>query len=273
VRWDAFGEGAPGLAGAARRVIEETDVRVHSTEHGGRLFVRVWHPTLGFSPGAQPAWVGLRIQVPARGAYHVATEAYHGVVSVRRLTLAGATLRGRAGEKLKGIDGYRLGTELCDVTLAGDVDVSNPMTELGASVIARVRVGAFIAFHGSWNRMPLPERGVPGRLRPVRARAPRRPARGLRRRVRRRHAGADPRAPPSHRARRGTGRGAVHQRRPARPHLESALRGTLTPTARRSEPCPCDLRRTRTQPDGIVWRASKIRHARCRESRGWIDIA
>jgi hypothetical protein len=142
VRWDAFSEGAQDPGAEARRVIAATEVQVHLVAREGRLLVRVWHPRLAFTvPGGQPAWVSLRIQVPNRGAYHVATEAFHGVVSVRRLSLSGATLSGRVGEKLKGIDGFIAGTELYDVTLAGDLEISNPLTELGAPVIARVRVG------------------------------------------------------------------------------------------------------------------------------------
>jgi len=143
VRWEAFGEGAAHPGEAARRAIEETAVRVHMTAHQGRLMVRVWHPTLGFTvPGAQPAWFGVRLQVPARGAYRVSVEAFHGIVAIRRLTLSRGAIRGRAGEKLKGIGGYIGGTELYDVTLAGDVDIANPTTPHGAPITARVRVAS-----------------------------------------------------------------------------------------------------------------------------------
>jgi hypothetical protein len=64
------------------------------------------------------------------------------VVAVRRLTLSGGSLRGRVGEKLKGIPGYVGGTELYDVTLAGDVDISNPMSEQGAPITARLRIAS-----------------------------------------------------------------------------------------------------------------------------------
>jgi hypothetical protein len=146
VRGDGFGEGAEIPAEAARRVIDATDVIVHITAHEGRLHVRVWHPRLDFTPSGQPAWVSVRIQVPNRGAYRVATEAFHGVVAIRRLTLGRSVLIGRVGEKLKGIDGFNGGTELYDVTLAGDVEISNPMAQHGAPVIARVRVASSCNF-------------------------------------------------------------------------------------------------------------------------------
>lgn len=143
VRWDAFGEGAAQPGESAKRAIEETGVSVHMTAHQGRLLIRVWHPRLGFTiPGSQPAWVGIRLQVPARGAYDISTEAFHGVVAVRRLTLSRGSFRGRVGEKLKGIPGFIGGTELYDVNLAGNVDISNPTTEHGAPIIARVRIAA-----------------------------------------------------------------------------------------------------------------------------------
>jgi hypothetical protein len=126
IRWDAFGEGSAQPGEAAKRVIEETEVQAHLTAHQGRLMARIWHPRLGFTvPGGQPAWVSVRLQVPSRGAYRVRTEAFHGLVAVRRLTLAGATLRGAVGEKFKGIPGFIGATELDNVELAGDADIDN----------------------------------------------------------------------------------------------------------------------------------------------------
>src|SRR5574341_31182 len=126
IRWDAFGEGSAQPGEAAKRVIEETEVQAHLTEHQGRLMVRVWHPRLGFTtPGGQPAFVSVRLQVPSHGAYRVRTEAFHGLVSVRRLTLASAILRGAVGEKFKGIPGFIGATELDNVELAGDVEIDN----------------------------------------------------------------------------------------------------------------------------------------------------
>lgn len=126
VRMEGFGEGSDDPAAAARRVIAETDLQVFLTNSGGRLMVRVWHPTLGFTtPGGQPAWVNVRLLVPNRGAYRVTSEAFHGNVAIRRLTLAGAMLRGNVGEKFKGIPGFIGQTELDNVALAGDVDIDN----------------------------------------------------------------------------------------------------------------------------------------------------
>src|SRR5262245_7942272 len=126
IRWDAFGEGSAQPGEAAKRVIEETEVQAHLTAHQGRLMARIWHPRLGFTaPGGQPAWVSVRLQVPSRGAYRVRTEAFHGLVAVRRLTLASATLRGAVGEKFKGIPGFIGATELDNVELAGDIDIDN----------------------------------------------------------------------------------------------------------------------------------------------------
>src|SRR5574341_1387065 len=126
IRWDAFGEGSAQPGEAAKRVIEETEVQAHLTGRQGRLMVRVWHPRLGFTaPGGQPPWVSVRLQVPSRGAYSVRTEAFHGLVSVRRLTLASAILRGAVGEKFKGIPGFIGATELDNVELAGDVEIDN----------------------------------------------------------------------------------------------------------------------------------------------------
>ena len=126
IRMEGFGEGSEEPSEAAARAIAETEIRAFMTSDNGRLTVRVWHPTLGFTnPGAQPAWVGVRLQVPARGAYRVRTEAFHGNVVVRRLTLAAATLRGAVGDKYKGIPGFLFGTELDNVALAGDIDIDN----------------------------------------------------------------------------------------------------------------------------------------------------
>ncbi len=88
--------------------------------------VRVWHSTLGFTaPGGQPAWVSVRLLVPSRGSYRVTAEAFHATIAIRRLTLAGATVRGDVGEKFKGIDGFIGSTELDNVELTGDVDIDN----------------------------------------------------------------------------------------------------------------------------------------------------
>jgi hypothetical protein len=156
IRWDGFGEGAENPGVAARRVIEETEVEAHLTAHDGQLMVRVWHPRLGFSiPGSQPAWLSIRLQLPARGAYRVRTEAFHGPVAIRRLTLAAATLRGAVGEKLKGIPGFLFGTELDNVELAGKIDIDNiaglpglrapapaPMLVHAAPITVKARVAA-----------------------------------------------------------------------------------------------------------------------------------
>jgi hypothetical protein len=126
VRVEGFGEGAASPREAAARVIGETALHTFITDSGGRLMVRVWHSTLGFTtPGGQPAGVSVRLQVPPRGRYRVTTEAFHGNVAIRRLTLAGATMRGNVGEKLKGINGFIGQTELDNVLLAGDVDIDN----------------------------------------------------------------------------------------------------------------------------------------------------
>ncbi len=126
IRVEGFGEGSPDPAQAAARVIDETTLHTHITRHDGRLMLRVWHSRLGFTtPGGQPAYLSVRVHVPARGAYRVRTEAFHGPVAVRRLTLAEAVLRGNVGEKLKGIPGFIGATELDNVELAGGVDIDN----------------------------------------------------------------------------------------------------------------------------------------------------
>jgi hypothetical protein len=126
VRMEGFGEGSPRPGDAAKRVIEETTLHTHLAQADGRLKVSVWHSVLGFTaPGGQPAWVSVRLHVPPRGEYRVTTQAFHGTVAVRRLTLAGATLRGNIGDKLKGIPGFFGATELDNVELAGDVDIDN----------------------------------------------------------------------------------------------------------------------------------------------------
>jgi hypothetical protein len=156
IRWEAFGEGAAVPADAARRAIVDTEVQAHMTAYQGRLMVRVWHPRLGFTiPGRQPSWLSVRLQVPPSGAYGVRTDAFHGAVAVRRLTLARATLRGAVGEKLKGIPGYLGGTELDNVELAGNVDIDNvsglpgirasvvpQLLALAAPVMVRARVAS-----------------------------------------------------------------------------------------------------------------------------------
>ncbi len=124
-------------------MIEETEARVYMTANQGRLMVRVWHSTLGFTtPGGQPTWVHIRLQVPARGAYRISSEAYHGVFGVRRLTLSAGSFRGRVGDKFKGIPGYIGGVELDNVILTGDVDISNEPDALGAPITAKVRIAS-----------------------------------------------------------------------------------------------------------------------------------
>ena len=84
IRVEGYGEGSLEPAEAAARVIEDTKLQTFMTVHQGRLMVRVWHSTLGFtSPGGQPAWVGVRLLVPARGPYRVTTEAFHGAVVIQ----------------------------------------------------------------------------------------------------------------------------------------------------------------------------------------------
>jgi hypothetical protein len=142
VRLEGFGEGSEDPAAAARRVIEETEPRVHLASDGTRLIVRVWHPTIGFTRSAQPTQFNVRVQVPRRGAYRVNTVAYHGLVGIRRLTLAGGTMRGRVGEKYKGIPGYIFGTQLDNVVISGDIDIENERAPLGAPITAKLRVVA-----------------------------------------------------------------------------------------------------------------------------------
>ena len=148
VRAEAFGEGAPDPAHAAMKAIHQTDVRAHLTSDAGRLRVSVWHATLGFTPARQPTLVGIRLLVPRGGAYRIATQAFHGQVAVRRLTLAGGALLGAVGDKFKGIAGFLFGTELDNVALAGDVDIDNvtrsipSLLALAAPIYAKVRVTA-----------------------------------------------------------------------------------------------------------------------------------
>lgn len=126
VRIDGYGEGSAQPEQAARQVIEETTLHTSFTLSGGRLIVKFWHSTLGFTtPGGQPAFLNVRLLVPSRGAYSVRTEAFHGTVAIRRLTLSAATLRGNVGDKLKGISGFVGHTELDNVLLAGPVDIDN----------------------------------------------------------------------------------------------------------------------------------------------------
>jgi hypothetical protein len=155
IRMEGFGEGSALPAEAATRVLDETKLQAFMTASQGRLMVSVWHSTLGFTtPGGQPASVSVRLQVPARGAYRVKTEAFHGLVAVRRLTLAGATLRGNVGDKFKGIAGFIGTTELDNVELIGDVDIDNlaglpgirppvppNMANLAAPILVKARVG------------------------------------------------------------------------------------------------------------------------------------
>jgi hypothetical protein len=155
IRMEGFGEGSALPAEAARRVLDETKLHVFMTASQGRMMVRVWHSTLGFTtPGGQPASVHVRLQVPARGDYRVTTEAFHGLVAIRRLTLASATPRGNVGDKLKGIPGFIGVTELDNVELIGNVDIDNlvglpgirppvpaNMVNLAAPILVKARVG------------------------------------------------------------------------------------------------------------------------------------
>jgi hypothetical protein len=126
VRIEGFGEGAVSPDQDARRVIEETTLHSAIASSEGRLLVKFWHSTLGFTtPGSQPAFVSIRLMVPATGSYSVRTEAFHGAVAVRRLTLEKAVLRGNVGYKMRGIPGFVGETELDNVILAGDIDIDN----------------------------------------------------------------------------------------------------------------------------------------------------
>lgn len=154
VRIEGHGEGSVDPRDAATRVIDETNVHTFITDSGGRLMVRVWHSTLGFTtPGGQPAFVNVRLHVPAGGSYRVTTEAFHGNVGIRRLTLTSAILRGNVGDKLKGIPGFIGQTELDNVALEGDVDIDNlvgipgvrapvvpQLSSLAAPIIVKARV-------------------------------------------------------------------------------------------------------------------------------------
>lgn len=155
VRIEAFGEGSSTPATAAKQVIEATKIHTYLTAHQGRLMVRVWHSTLGFSPGSQPAVVNVRLQLPARGAYNVTLEAFHGAIAIRRLTLGRSTLRGNVSDKFKGIPGYIGLTELDNVELAGEVDINNlaglpgirppvssGLTGISAPILIKARAGA-----------------------------------------------------------------------------------------------------------------------------------
>lgn len=156
IRIEGFGEGSTQPAEAAARVIDETRLHTFMTVYQGRLMVRVWHSTLGFTtPGGQPAWVAVRLLVPARGPYRVTTEAFHGAIAIRRLTLVGTTVRGNVGEKFKGIPGFIGSTELDNVELTGDVDIDNlvglpgiraavppNLANLAAPILVKARVGS-----------------------------------------------------------------------------------------------------------------------------------
>jgi hypothetical protein len=156
IRMEGLGEGSDNPRDAAVRVIDETTLHTYFTNSGGRLMARVWHSTLGFTrPGGQPAFVSVRVLVPARGSYRVTTEAFHGNVAIRRLSLSGATLRGNVGDKLKGIPGFIGQTELDNVELAGDVDIDNlagipgvrapvpaQMSSIAAPILVKARVAS-----------------------------------------------------------------------------------------------------------------------------------
>ena len=93
--------------------------------------------------------------------------------------------------------------------------------------------GAFLAFHGSWNRAPAPQRGYKRRVPAVRRRQGERQVDGLRRRLRRRAPGAEPRRAPSLRPGDRSARGALRLRRHRRPHLAHHLCRRQSRRARR----------------------------------------
>ncbi len=183
VRLEGFGEGSTDPAAAAARAIGETRLHTSLTESGGRLLVRVWHSTLGFTiPGAQPVVVSVRLQVPSRGGYSVRTEAFHGAVAIRRLRLERASLRGNVGDKFKGVPGFIGATELDHVTLAGQVDIDNlaglpgirpavpqAMAALAAPIVIKARVAASSAITATTGGditiavQPAPDLGVEAR--------------------------------------------------------------------------------------------------------------
>jgi hypothetical protein len=143
VRLGASGDGHVQPVAAARHALEQTSMRVYAYALDGKLLVHVWNDTLGFVEGtAQPVSISIRIHVPAKGAYRVATEAYHGPVAIRRLTVAGGVMRARSGDKFKGIAGYLGNIDLDNVTLGGDLDISSDGGPLSPPLLAKLRVVA-----------------------------------------------------------------------------------------------------------------------------------
>jgi glucose/arabinose dehydrogenase len=111
-----------------------------------------------------------------------------------------------------------------------------PMSVLfynGRQFPAKYRQGAFVAFHGSWNRAPLPQGGYQVAFVPMRGGR----AAGEFETFADGFAGQDAaqaaerRAPPTGRARAGAGWRRLRQRRRARAHLEDRPHGALSGTA------------------------------------------
>ena len=119
----------------------------------------------------------------------------------------------------------------------------------GNAVPAAYQGGAFVAFHGSWNRAPEPQGGYNVVFQPLADGKAAGHFRRLRRRLCRRGQRAGPGGVPADRARHGTRRRALYFRRHARPHLARHLSTALP--MRRIAPAPApkvagrELRRTR----------------------------
>ncbi len=93
----------------------------------------------------------------------------------------------------------------------------------GSMFPAKYKSGAFIAFHGSWNRAPEPQAGIQRRVPAVERRPGCRSLRSVRRRLRPASAGESP----AHRPGAGQRRFAVRRRRRRRTHLQDRLRAQV----------------------------------------------
>ena len=95
----------------------------------------------------------------------------------------------------------------------------------GTQFPQKYRDGAFIAFHGSWNRAPMPQDGYNVTFQPFAERQAVGRLRSVRERLRRQGAADEPERRGRARRRRGAGAGrvALHHRQPERPCLARAL--------------------------------------------------
>ncbi|MCI0387763.1 MAG: hypothetical protein MOB07_03185 [Acidobacteria bacterium] len=106
----------------AAKAVKETDVVTSFSANGKQFNLAAWHTKQGYTLEQQPAWMHIRLEVPASASYAITATAEHGGVGIHRLTLKHCKLEGSVGLKVKGQQGYVGGHDLDQVSLDGDLE-------------------------------------------------------------------------------------------------------------------------------------------------------